>query len=79
MTPTITVTLHDAPTTPLNLQFGVIYAPRTPSPVFAGYAAREVEPDVWTVTGYQPDGAPVELCRGALVQAYHRLTTALGM
>jgi hypothetical protein len=75
----IEVDLLPAPGTPLNLRFGVVYAPREPHPVFAGYSALEVQPDVFAVAGYQPDGVVTELSRGTVGNAYVRLATYLGM
>lgn len=75
----IEVDVQAAPSTPLNLRFGVVYAPREASTVFAGFSAVEVEPDVFAIGGFQFDGGSVELWRGPLSGAWHRLAGYLGM
>jgi hypothetical protein len=76
---TIAVNIEPAPSTPLNLRFGVVYAPRGEDKLFAGYAVLEVEPSVFQVEGYEAHGKGAVLFRGDLGPAWHRLATCLGM
>ena len=75
---TINITPQPAPATPLNLQLGVVYAPRNPSG-FLGYAATELSTGEFVVDGYRSDGSGSELYRGELGGAYVQLALCLGM
>lgn len=79
MTTTIEVPIVQAPSTPLNLQFGVTYAPRVQSLPLVGYAAHEVAPNVFEVWGYEANGTGVVLFSGDLSGAFVRLASYLRM
>lgn len=76
---TIPIGLSPAPATPLNLQFGVVYAPRVPTPPFVGYAVSEVSPSVFEVWGYDSNGGGAVLFSGELLETYRRFATHLRM
>jgi len=75
----ISVSLDPAPTSPLSLQFGVVYEPRIATPPFAGFAASEVSPGVFEVWGYDDAGGGAVLFRGALPETYYRFASHLRM
>jgi len=77
--PSINVPVQPAPSSPLNLQIGVVYAPRQASPPFVGYTCVEVEPDVFEIWAYDADGFGAVVFRGDLAHAYYRLAAHLGM
>jgi len=72
------IKITPAPSTPLNLQLSVIYAPRKPTD-FAGYEAIEVGHNLFQVRGHHEDGTIVFLFHGHLLQTYQRLARCLGM
>ena len=76
---TITVTLQPAPDSPLNLRLGTAYAPRVPSPGFAGFECYERARDHFVIVGYTTAGERRDLFAGPLVMAYRLLATFLGM
>jgi len=87
---TDTFTLTPAPSSYLNTRFGVIYAPRVPTPgrampapqelaPYVGYRCLEVAPDLYTIDGFDADGRPTELFRGVLAETFQRFAFLLGM
>lgn len=68
-----------APSTPLNLRIGVIYAPRAAEGLYVGYAVLEVEPNVFELAAYEEKGVGAIVYRGELLEAWRRLCVALGM
>ena len=73
------VPLVPAPSTPLNLQVGILYAPRTPTPPWLAHQVTEPEPGVWLLTSYGgPDFVSVARLR-SLVEAWTLLAQVLGM
>ena len=77
--------IHDAPSTPLNLQLGVIYAPRhkegaaEPAGDFDGYSCMEVEQGWFVVAGWgRGRTATILECENA-AQAYAELAAVLRM
>lgn len=79
---TIAVPTTPAPSTPLNLKFDVVYAPRGESSGHAGYmvvAVCEGDSDAYSIIGYEADGNGAELFRGCLADAYVRMAAFLGM
>lgn len=75
----INVGLRNPPTTPLNLQFGVIYAPRVPTPPLVGFDCLEVSPNLFHVRGYDETGASTVVYSGDLQAAWRRLASHLRM
>lgn len=69
----------NAPTTPLNLQFGVLYTPRVPTPPFLAFDAVERAPGDFVVRSYGDDGyVSIAPCR-TLAEAWVRLAQCLRM
>lgn len=79
---TIEYQIHLAPSTPLNLQLGVIYGPRKRDEYgggFDGYSCVEIERGWFVVAGWGR-GRTATIWEGEnLAQAYVELATALGM
>lgn len=77
----MTIQIQDAPTTPLNLRFGVAYSPRVPTPPFEAYRALEVQadPTICAIEAYAHDGSTVEVFRGELADTFNRLCVHLRM
>ena len=50
--PRIEVEIQPAPSTPLNLRLGVLYAPRVPTPPVDAYDVVEVAPDAYHVRSH---------------------------
>lgn len=76
----ICVPLLPAPSSPLNLTIGAIYAPRVEAPPFVGYSCREIAPDRYDIVAYEVDGRAAVLARRVeLGEAYTRLATHLRM
>lgn len=75
----LTVQLHDAPNTPLNLRFGVIYAPRVEAPPFVGFSVTEVQPHQYEIQAYDRAGHVQTVFAGALAETYTRLALHLRM
>jgi len=73
------VTLEKAPESPLNLQFGVVYAPRVEAPPFVGFEAVQVGPDVYIVRAYDAEGVAREVFRDSLLPVYWRFAQHLRM
>lgn len=76
---TMTLVVKSAPSTPLNLQFGTVYAPRVVAPPFVGFDCIEVAPLSYIVRGYTEIGEQQELYRGPLMQAFSRFASHLRM
>lgn len=76
---TIAVLTTPAPSTPLNLRLGPIYAPRRDDVQFAGFRATEPTPDVGAIEGYGHNGEVVEVFRGSMIETWIRLSRYLGM
>lgn len=79
---TIELDIHEAPSTPLSLKLGVIYAPRRRDEQgggFDGYSCMEVEKGWFVVAGWGR-GRTATIWEGEeLIRAYHELGTMLGM
>ncbi len=73
------IQIAPAPSTPLNLKFGIIYAPRVPAPPFAAFMATEAAPDEFVVSAFADDGTTSVMFRGALNEAWRRLALHLRM
>jgi hypothetical protein len=73
------VQLIPAPTTPLNLRFGVVYAPRVPAPPFSGFEAVGVALDRWKIRAYYDNGVVAEVFSGDTVEVFYRLAQHLRM
>lgn len=76
---TIRVNITPPPKTPLNLQSGVTYAPRVPTPPFVGYVATQVSRDEYDIFGYCEDGSGATLFSGGLMETFQRLALHLSM
>lgn len=76
---TIAVQLTQAPTTPLNLRFGVTYAPRIEAPPFVGFRAVEAEPERCVIEAFDAQGDTTEVFRGTLAETFYRLALHLRM
>jgi hypothetical protein len=79
----IAIQTQEAPSSPLNLKFDVVYAPREATPPLVGYMVVAVceanHGDAFAIIGYEADGNGAELFRGALAEAYVRMATYLRM
>ena len=71
--------IRPAPSTPLNLALGTIYAPRVAVPAFAGFSAHEIAPDQFAIYAYDTRGRGCEVFRGALFDTFVRFAEHLGM
>lgn len=76
---TLNVQLESAPSTPLNLRFGVIYAPRIPTPPFVGFSVVEPSPNRFDVQAYICDGTMTVVFSGDLATAYRHIGLHLRM
>jgi hypothetical protein len=78
-TSSIEYEIHAAPSSPLNLRLGVIYAPRRPRGDFDAYSCVEVQPGRFVVAGWGR-GRTVALWDGTdLLCAYGEFASLLGM
>ena len=77
--PTLTIDVQPCPTTPLNLQFGIAYAPRVDTPPWIAYVATEIIPGVCQVCGYDAHGRGAVLFDGELFPAFRRFAQLLRM
>lgn len=75
---TITFTPEKAPSTPLNLRFNVVYAPRIPTPPFVGYSVTE-EADGLYLNSYYEDGTGAIVGCSSVGEAWSRLAQHLRM
>jgi hypothetical protein len=79
---TIEYEIYTAPSSPLNLRFGMIYAPRHADQFggsFAGYSCTEVKPGWFVVVGWKTDHTAAIWEGEDMRRAYAELATALGM
>lgn len=74
------IQVQPAPSTPLNLQFGVLYAPRIPTPPFVAFDAVDLGVDGYAVRGYDATGAATYIHRDRnLPTVYQRFALHLRM
>ena len=73
------IQVTEAPITPLNLQFGVLYKPRIVTPPFVAFEAVEIAPEEWQIRAYDEAGIVTPIFRGQLIDTYHRLAAHLRM
>lgn len=74
----IEVELTCAPGSPLNLRFGVVYAPRIETPPFVGFEAVDAG-RYCIVKAYDLNKRATEVFRGGFAEAWVRLATHLRM
>ena len=76
----VRMTVEPAPSSPLNLRFGVLYAPRVPTPPFVAYAAVETYGGcaVFEIFGYD-NGHGAILFTGGVAETFARLAAHLRM
>lgn len=79
MTHTIDIAVQPCPATPLNLQCGVMYAPRVPTHPFTAFRAVEVSPGLFHVESYGDNGYVSVARVSSLAEAWHRLAASLRM
>jgi len=73
------IEVNEAPQTPLNLQFGVLYKPRISTPPFVAFEAVEIAPEQWQIRAYDEAGVITPVFRGQLIETYYRLASHLRM
>jgi len=73
------IEVNEAPQTPLNLQFGVMYKPRTIASPFVAFKAVQITPTEWVIEGYDDAGFPSIVFRGGLAETYLRFALHLRM
>jgi hypothetical protein len=76
---TIQVQPTPAPKTPLNLQFGVVYAPRVATPPFVAFEAVELGPGEFVIRAYDEGGRVQTMRHGNISETWHRLALHLRM
>jgi hypothetical protein len=75
----VAVPITPCPAIPQALQFGIVYAPKVPTPPWIGYVASEIIPGVCQICGYNDAGGAAVLFDGNLHVGFQHFAHLLRM